>query len=252
MPPPDSPLPALIALRSTDTCIRDTQECLTRTQEDFKIIQERLTKEKDDLSEANLIGTGLETRITALQEQLADHTQKPASQAAKEMMAELRRKKNLYDSETEKLVKAFNTFIDDHLGALLAAEELGGPVVGELLDVDDAMLEAGFNNQGKARKPKEHPNDGKRQRTIEEIWGFKPANGGQWNEREAAAAEMRELTEQLLNNLIDAGSEGGGSYVQLQRESAAARFLVRAKVAQFHPRDARKLRLIDFGRDLYD
>jgi hypothetical protein len=28
--------------------------------------------------------------------------------------------------------------------------------------------------------------------------------------------------------------------------------LVRAKVAQFHPKDARRLRLIDFGRELDD
>jgi hypothetical protein len=48
---------------------------------------------------------------------------------------------------------------------------------------------------------------------------------------------------------------GAGSpspYVDLQRDSAAARFLVRAKVAQFHPRDAGRIRLIDFGRQLDD
>ncbi|RFU36055.1 hypothetical protein B7463_g253, partial [Scytalidium lignicola] len=252
LPPPDSPLPGLIAIRSTDKCIRETQECILKTEGDLRTIQERIKREKDDLKDATIIQTGLETRIASLQQELADHTQKPAAQVVKEMMREIRRKINYYDSETDKLVKAFNAFIDDHLAALLAAEELGGPVVGELLDVDDAMLEAGFNNQGRAKKPKEKPNDGKRQRTIEEIWGFKPANSEEWNEREAAAAEMRDLTEQLLNNIVEAEGDGPGSYVQLQRESAAARFLVRAKVAQFHPRDANKLRLIDFGRELYD
>ena len=47
-----------------------------------------------------------------------------------------------------------------------------------------------------------------------------------------------------------AGESEGGVYINLNRESAAARFLVRAKVAAFHPKDARRLRLVDFGRDL--
>ncbi|KAH8815012.1 hypothetical protein F5884DRAFT_666428 [Xylogone sp. PMI_703] len=252
LPPADSPLPALIAIRSTDKCITETEHCISKTEGDLGAIQERLKREKDDLRDATIIQAGLESRIATLEQELIDHTQKTAAEAAKEMVRGIRKKKSYYDGETDKLVKAFNAFIDDHLAILLAAEELGGPVVGELLDVDDAMLEAGFNNQGKLRKPKAKPNDGKRQRTIEEIWGVQQENGGEWNERQAAAAEMRDLTEQLLNNLVEAEGDGPGSYVQLQRESAAARFLVRAKVAQFHPRDASKLRLIDFGRELYD
>lgn len=99
-------------------------------------------------------------------------------------------------------------------------------------------------------------NEDKRQRRIDQIWGTRPLQDAQpqepWNEQRAAAAEMRELTEQLLNSLVEAGEGGSGSYVELARESAAARFLVRSKVAQFHPRDARKLRLIDFGHELDD
>lgn len=41
-------------------------------------------------------------------------------------------------------------------------------------------------------------------------------------------------------------------YIELKRDSAAARFLVRAKVAVFHPKDARKLRLVDFGSNVED
>ena len=93
-------------------------------------------------------------------------------------------------------------------------------------------------------------------RRIDEIWGEATTDGRKSreprDEKSAAAAEMRELTEQLLNNLVEAEGGEGDAYVELQRESAVARFLVRAKVAQFHPRDARRLRLIDFGRDLDD
>jgi len=63
-----------------------------------------------------------------------------------------------------------------------------------------------------------------------------PMNGkeeGPWNEQRAAAAEMRDLTEQLLNILLKRGKRTG-AYVELERESAA-RFLVRSKVAEFTP-----------------
>ena len=60
---------------------------------------------------------------------------------------------------------------------------------------------------------------------------------------------MRDLLEQLLDAAMEAGS---GVYVHIQRESAASRFLVRAKVAQLHPKDAKRIRLVDFGRELDD
>jgi len=63
---------------------------------------------------------------------------------------------------------------------------------------------------------------------------------------------MRHLTELLLNGLVQAQGSGPGSYVKLSRESAAARFLVRSKVAQFHPTDATRIRLVDFGGDIDD
>lgn len=41
-------------------------------------------------------------------------------------------------------------------------------------------------------------------------------------------------------------------YIELKRDSAIARFLVRAKVACFHPKDARRLKLVDFGTSVED
>jgi hypothetical protein len=185
---------------------------------------------------------------------IQQRTQQTPSQIAKDMIQELKRKKVYYERATGKLVKSFNEFIDDHLAAMLATEELGGPVVGELLEIDERNLEVGFNMQGKARKPKQFPNEDKRQRRIDEIWGQRrsPECEQIWDEKTAAGAEMRELTENLLNSSVEAEGGGADAYVELGRESAAARFLVRSKVAQFHPKDARKLRLIDFGRELED
>jgi hypothetical protein len=209
-----------------------------------------LVKEQTDLKDANLIQAGLEARINALQEEIKDHTQKSPGQIAKEMVRSVKKKKQHYDTETGKLVTAFNGFIDEYLAPMLAAEELGGPIVGDALDVDEEMLEAGFSMQGKVRRAKKGVSEDKQQRRIDEIWGAGREEDGPRDEKQEAAAEMRELTEQLLNSAVEAEGRGPGVYVDLKRESAAARFLVRSKVGQFHPRDARKLRLVDFGGEI--
>lgn len=254
MPSSDSPLPALLALRNTDTCIRETRECIASTESDLESITERLEKERADLNDSKQIQAALQKRIIILQDVIKEQTQRTPEQIAKEMIREARQKQKYYDVETGKLVKAFNAFIIDHLAIMLAAEELGGPVVGEDLDLDEESLGIGFSAKGTVKKSKAKPNEDKRQRRIDDIWGAKPPEIGDadqpWNEKTAAAAEMRELTETLLNNMVEAGGNGSGAYIELQRESAAVRFLVRSGVAQFHPRDGRKLRLVDFGGEL--
>lgn len=227
-----------------------------KTDLDLKKTQKRLGEERSDLNDAKLIQNGLETRMASLQSEIEERSQRTPGQIAKEMIQEMRNKKNHYDSETGKLVKAFNGFIDEHLAPMLAAEELGGPIVGESLGIDEDMLKGGFNSQGRAKRSKNGVNEDKRQSRIDEIWGPRPPELGKtkepWNEKRAAAAEMRELTEQLLNSLVEADGSGPGAYVELERESAAARFLVRSKVARFHPKDAKRLRLVDFGGEIHD
>lgn len=41
-------------------------------------------------------------------------------------------------------------------------------------------------------------------------------------------------------------------YIPMKQDTAIVRFLVRAKVAAFHPKDARRLRLVDFGSSVED
>lgn len=223
------------------------------TEHDLNETKQRLEIEQSDLTDAKLIKSEMENRISSLQGDIEERTQKTSSQVAKDMIRQAKSKKSYYDDETGKLVKAFNDFIDNHLAPMLAVEELGGPIVGEMLDIDEDVLEGGFSNQGKVKKAK--LKEDKRQSRIDQIWGARPVEEEMdepWDEKSAAAAEMRELTEELLNSLVDADGNGPGAYVELQRESAAARFLVRSKVAQFHPRDARKLRLMDFGGEIDD
>jgi len=241
-----------MAMRLTNTVIKETKDTIVQTEARLKEVTKRLDKEKADKRDADLIQAELEARIDSLQETIEKRTQSTPAQIARDMIREAKKRKAHYDSETGKLVTALNAFIFDHLAPMLAVEELGGPVVSEVQDVDEEMLEAAYNTQGKAKRAK--PNEDKRQRRIDQIWGAKPVDNLQedetWDEKTAAGTEMRELTEQLLNSLVEADGNGPGSYVEIKRESAAARFLVRAKVAQLHPRDARKIRLIDFASEI--
>ncbi|KAH7364656.1 hypothetical protein BKA65DRAFT_590959 [Rhexocercosporidium sp. MPI-PUGE-AT-0058] len=252
--PRDSLVPGLLALRDSDKVANDCEEAIVRKEAQLKATQQHLDKEQGNLSDAKLMRAEMEGRILTLEEQINQRTQQSPGQIAKEMIRAMKKRKAYYDTETGKLIQAFNAFIDDHLAAMLAVEELGGPIVGEVPEVDETMLEGGFSSQGKPKKAK--PSEDKRQRRIDQIWGPRPVEDDDtkdpWDEKHAAAAEMRDLTEELLNSLVDAEGNGPGAYVDLQRESAAARFLVRSKVAQFHPKDARKLRLVDFGGDIDD
>jgi hypothetical protein len=233
--------------------LQDSRKSLVVSKTDLIKIQQRLEREKSELINTNLVNHGLTDRIESLHVNIIERTQKSPNQAARDVIRDLKKKKTSYDKGTGKLVKAFNAFVDQYLAAMLAAEELGGPVVGDMLDIDELSLENGLSSQGRTRKVKGFQKEDRSQRRIDEIWGKKVGEtGGDESDgmSSVAAAEMRDLTEQLLNGLVEANSGDGDAYIQLERESAATRFLVRSKVAHFHPRDARRLRLIDFGRDL--
>ncbi len=254
MPAEGSALPALIAIRDCQALIAGSKDSSIAVRQKLTQARKQLEQEQADLRDARIITSALEKRIEKLRSVKENLSQRSPTQAAKERLQEQQTLKRRYETETRKLIRAFNDFIDGHLSAMLAAEELGGPVVGEMMDVEDGILEAGFSAQGKAKRLRSNSSvdDMKRQRRIDEIWGRLEGEGegpsGPRSEKDAAGAEMRSLTEDLLNAAADDGTTG--TYVQLPRDSAAARFLVRAKVAQFHPRDARKLRLIDFHKEL--
>ncbi|KAI9765256.1 MAG: hypothetical protein M1835_007430 [Candelina submexicana] len=257
LPSKDSPLPALLALRNTTALVAETDRSTQTLQSRLAALITRLNQEESENRSAKLLTSALEARINRLKTQQQETAKRSPAQAAKDMIREQERRKVNYEKETKLLVKAFNDFIDIHLASMLAAEELGGPIVGEMMDISDETLEAGFSLQGKIKRRSSKVSNGndQRQRRIDHIWGPVERNGeeqgsddGGRSEKEAAGAEMRILAEELLNAAAAGGGSGG--YVELQRDSAAARFLVRAKAAQFHPKDATKLRLLDFGREI--
>ncbi len=205
------------------------------------------------MRDARSVTKALEGRIEKLRLENAEQLGKSTEELAKAMIQQQQQQKRHYIMALRNLVKSFNKFVDEQLAAMLAAEDLGGPVVGDLVEINEEMLKAGFNQQGKAKRLDADNERTKAKRIMrnDEIWGSELENEseeiGAKSEKEAALASFRSLTEDLLNGA--AGDQDSDSYIDISRESAAVRFLVRAKVAQFHPNDARKLRLVDFRRE---
>ncbi|KKZ64872.1 hypothetical protein EMCG_09249 [[Emmonsia] crescens] len=260
LPPPDSPLPTLLALRETSLQILDLKSGISATAHDLSADRERLKAEQAAVRDGQLISTGLDERIRDLQSTRPEEREKAPAQLAKELMQQQRRRKVELEKKTAALKEALRGFIDEHLAAMLAAEDLGGPVVGNQVEVPDATLAAGYTTHGKERRTNaaagvEVGRDSRQQRIDELIYRRSSGGGdaegdgraaGIGSKRERAGAEMRALIDSLLE------AAGTSSYIELERDTAASRFLVKAKIAQFHPRDARRLRLIDFARELVD
>ncbi|KAH7034877.1 uncharacterized protein B0I36DRAFT_360340 [Microdochium trichocladiopsis] len=258
LPFPDSVLPALLALQKTHETVEDTRAHLTMHADLVEQAKKRLRAEQTGLKDNQALNQSLQRRIRTLKDDIANQMELSPDDVARERISELKQKSKSYDRETSKLLRSMKKFIDEHLAAMLAAEEMGGPVVGDMVDFETDDLAAGFNAQGRLKKAKDGTNQDKRQRRIDEIWGqpqedeSRDAATSGRDEATAAAADMRELTEALLNGLAQSEGDYSAAYVQIPRETAAARFLIRSKVAQFHPKDAMRLRLIDFGRELDD
>mgnify|MGYP002621289193 CR=1 FL=1 len=255
LPSPGSVLPALLAMRRAHQTIQESQECAAAQAQSLEQIQRRIETEKANLCEQEALRTALENRLKSLREGLEDEGEKSEDQLSKERIAELKKQKEHWDKQTSTLMKQLDQFIEEYLGPMLAAEDLGGPVVGDMIDINPNDLEAGFTTHGKLKKTKGESDQDKRQRRIDEMWAPMDSQGEAGKKRpkdeaSAAAAEMRDLLEQLMNKLIEARGDNSAAYVELPRESAAARFLVRSKVAMFDPKDARKIRLVDFGREV--
>jgi hypothetical protein len=254
LPFPGSVLPALLALRKTHQTIQESKAFLASQTETTEKTRKRLKEDEAALRDQQLLNEALKQRIETLRTEADSGANAQPEDEARKRIEELRRKKQTYNKETSKLMKSLNRFIDEHLAVMLAAEAMGGPVVGDLMDADAEEIAAGFNAQGKLKKPKGEINKDKNQRRIDDIWGPSDGSGGSKKRNVATAAgeEMRQLTEELLNKLVEAKGSSSDAYVRLPYETASARFLIRSNVAQFHPKDAMRIRLVDYGRELDD
>ena len=229
------------------------------TYESLKRLRETLAQEQKDLSDAALLTEALKARLERLEGAAAEHVEQSQEEIASTLTAAEQSKNKHYAQEKKRLVRALNKFLNETLAPMLAAEELGGPVAGSSAGITEDALIAGFTAKGRPKKAKRAAaadgDGGDRQLRIDQIWGGRDDlddsefEDSPQTESAAAAREMRALVEELLNDVVE---HGANAYRILERDSAAARFLVRAKIAMLHPKDARKIRLLDFGRELDD
>ena len=199
------------------------------------------------MHDGKLISAALERRLEASRQH---EFQQTSERSVADLQGRLHQRRRTYDGEVKRLIKAFNWFIEQHLAVMLAAEEAGGPVVGELVDDDLGTQETKSRNDEVERSKAAHRPTHHRSRSTLPTGGAAAKTGEAGNTISLAGSQFRALTEELMNACVSAGDDGSSPYVVLARESAAARFLVRAKIAQFSARDARKLRLIDVGKRL--
>ncbi|KAH8775582.1 hypothetical protein F5883DRAFT_261026 [Diaporthe sp. PMI_573] len=256
LPFPDSVVPALVALRTTNSTIIESRKYLALQKVSLQDAQEMLDAEQANLSDQTALTKALEKRIQSLREDIESRTTMSPKQVTRERILELKKDTKATDADTSKLLKALKKFIDERLASMIAAEQSGGPVAGDMMEIDSDDLEAGFSARGKRKKSKPDAVTDKRQRRIDDMFeGGQEREGrdeGESDKRVAARDEMQTLTEELMNSLMDSEGSNSDAYVNVSDESAAVRLLVRSKVAEFHPRDSKRLRLVDFGREIGD
>ncbi|KAJ5550164.1 hypothetical protein N7461_004862 [Penicillium sp. DV-2018c] len=241
LPAINSALPSLLAIEETTRIIQESKISIRVTAEELSVDRERLRFEEANLRDSESIASGLRERIQRIRDANARKEEQTPKQVAREQVSARKKRNKELDRTTSKLKVSLDKFIDETLAPMLAAEDLGGPTVGDEFEVSDATLKAGYTTHGKPKKQKEPAEvEGGSQQRLDKFMR-RNDDSSPVNKREAAAKEMHDL----LNVMLETNS-----YIDLKRDSAASRFLVRAKVAQFHPRDARRLRLIDFGRSL--
>ncbi|KAF7593503.1 hypothetical protein BBP40_011414 [Aspergillus hancockii] len=223
LPSSGSPLPSLLAAEEISRLVKESKLSVSMTADKLSINRQRLKVEEANLRDAQAIRDGLQKRIGSIREQQANKEQKSPSQLAQDLVEQQQDKKEELDKATEDLKASLYNFVEETLAPMLAAEDLGGPTVGDAVNFSDETLERGYTSHGKPKKPKASVtvNNDSGQRRIDELIRGQASQGdnqgqNRVNRRETAATEMHEL----LTALLDAGS-----YIDLPRESANARFL---------------------------
>lgn len=247
------PLTGALALRETERLIRELKESISSTVRDLNNVRDRQKAEESDLHDAHTINDGLKDRVQAMEKLLRDKQGDSGAidpaKRAEVVRKELHRKIVDYNTRAESLTGTLHSFIDRNLAPMIAAEDLGGPVAGNRIDVPIQALETGYTASGKEKKSKLNRKSvgDPRQQRIDSTVDGRPSG---IKKRDAAGKELHDLVDSLF-----AASEASSyinTYINIKEESAAVRFLTRARIAQFHPHDSLHLRLIDFAREFSD
>ncbi|PSR97554.1 hypothetical protein BD289DRAFT_458943 [Coniella lustricola] len=256
LPFPDSVVPALVALRTTSSTIDESKKFLASQKLSLEKARDRLEAEQASLIDQKALKKALEDRAQSLRDGIESRGGMSPDQIARNKVSGLKTQIKETNTDRSRLLKVLGTFIDNRLAVLLAAEQIGGPVTGEMMDIDSETLDAGFSATGKRKKAKPDAAPDKRQRRIDDMLRDAPHGADdavqELDRKAAAGEEMQRLVEELMNGLLAAQGSHSDAYISVPEETASVRFLTRVKVAEFHPRNSKRLRLVDFGREIGD
>lgn len=253
LPVSTSELPTLLATQDTFRIAKETKQQISHLLSSLQSAREDLQAEEANFSEATLLEKALRLRVESLRLQTTSNRAResvPAYRTSSELLAAEAEQSKAYEQDQRRLTGLLGGFIQDKLALVLAAEELGGPVAGSALDITEEMLAAGFDSRGKPNRGRSKTTDDRRQQRIDEMFGGLGEDADSETlrtEASLASQATKELLGDLLETAVDHGSR---RYVETEKEVAISRFLVRAKVVVLDPKDARKMRLVDFGKPL--
>lgn len=141
-----------MVIAQTNTSIRDVEERI-------KSVQTLLKSQKAAASEQNRLTEALQARLDVLLEEQRQINVGADIVGQGDLIRKVGKKRKEVAKRTNGLLLEFLYFLDNGLARMVAAEEMGGPVVGDDLDV---TLEMGFGKRGNAKKGNHR---------IDEMWG---------------------------------------------------------------------------------
>lgn len=153
LPTPGTPLPSLLTIEEIFRLVKESKVSVSMTAEKLSTNRQRLKTEEANLQDAQAIRRGLEERITRIKSEKSKKQEKTPSQLAQEFIEQKQQKNEELDQDVEDMKSSLHKFVDGQLAAMLAAEDLGGPTVGDAMEIPDTMLEAGYTSHGKPKKP---------------------------------------------------------------------------------------------------
>ncbi|KAK6503334.1 hypothetical protein TWF481_008357 [Arthrobotrys musiformis] len=244
LPDDDSGVNTLITLRSVLRVIEANRKGVTDAERKVEEMKKVVRREKGWVGTAQELERELDRKISELEG--IDRLPEPVKRRERRQIEEYEKEAKEMTRVSARLTKELQKFVKERLGAAVAVEEAGGSVIGSILNVvelknylDIESEEGKTGRKTKALKAKERG-----QKRLEEIWGGQDEEGAAVGRDEKAGEELLELIEKLVNTMLD---DDPHAYTKLTRESAASRYLVRSFVATLHPKDALRIRLLDFG-----
>ncbi|KAK6355117.1 hypothetical protein TWF696_004240 [Orbilia brochopaga] len=246
LPEEESGLNTLLAVRSILRVIEESRKEVTETERRVEEAKRTLRREQNWVATAREIEKELQRRAAELEKLGRVNTSQEARD--KRNLAEYEKARKEMAATSARLAKELARFVKERLGAMIAVEEAGGPVVGSELDVGNLRQYLEVDDGTTGRKNKAAKARERGQKRLDELWGGGGEGGEEAEEsvdpEKKAGEELLELIETMLNKMLE---DNPHAYTKLSRDSAASRFLVRSFVASLHPKDAMKIRLLDFG-----